>query len=299
MNFLEIEFPPYQPKFDEEALRSLDVKRHKLGLTWPNLVHPPAKTGKDLRLRLPFEATLRSAYELMVDDQASTFVDNYGHTTTYIRGTAGLTDPPKDVLAWIETVSRYVAMKDFLALSFALDFEREGGDPTRSQTEIGKLRAMAKPYGDAAATKAHQHAASVLVERMLAFLEEMTCYESANCVVAMPPSDPSKPYNLPRRLARGIAGGWKREDLSDLVTTVKGRKGLKGIPISQKLETLEGTIKVDGEVFKEKNVLLVDDLYQSGISLNYCALLLLRAGAERVYGLACEKTCRNDDNVRV
>jgi hypothetical protein len=32
-------------------------------------------------------------------------------------------------------------MKDYLALSFALDFERESGDPSKAQTEIGGLRA--------------------------------------------------------------------------------------------------------------------------------------------------------------
>ena len=42
---------------------------------------------------------------------------------------------------------------------------------------------------------------------------------------------------------------------------------------------------------------LVDDLYQSGVSMNYVAILLLEAGARKVFGLACEKTCSNDDNV--
>ena len=49
--------------------------------------------------------------------------------------------------------------------------------------------------------------------------------------------------------------------------------------------------------FKKHVVLLVDDLYQSGVSTNYVAMLMLEAGAKEVFGLACEKTCRNDDNV--
>ncbi|HEV7516029.1 MAG TPA: hypothetical protein VGR07_06990 [Thermoanaerobaculia bacterium] len=42
---------------------------------------------------------------------------------------------------------------------------------------------------------------------------------------------------------------------------------------------------------------MVDDLYQSGISMNYVAMELLAGGARAVLGLACEKTCSNDDNV--
>lgn len=54
---------------------------------------------------------------------------------------------------------------------------------------------------------------------------------------------------------------------------------------------------MDKDVFTGKRVLLVDDLYQSGVSMNYCGLLLLNAGASKIFGLACEKACRNDDNV--
>ncbi len=44
---------------------------------------------------------------------------------------------------------------------------------------------------------------------------------------------------------------------------------------------------------------LVDDLYQSGISMNFVAMKLQEAGATHVLGLAAEKTCRNDANARV
>ena len=131
----------------------------------------------------------------------------------------------------------------------------------------------------------------------MAFLKEMTCYESADCVVAMPPSDPSKEYNLPRYLAEKISEEWGRENLSKHVRTIKRRGSLKAARIAEKLDTLIDTIEVDRDVFHKKTVLLIDDLYQSGISMNYCALMLLRAGARKVFGLACEKTCRNDDNV--
>jgi hypothetical protein len=83
----------------------------------------------------------------------------------------------------------------------------------------------------------------------MAFLAGMSCYESADCVVAMPPSDPSKQYNLPRYLAERIASEWGRENLTKNVRTVKVRNSIKGIPIpiGEKLDLL-GTIEVDAEV---------------------------------------------------
>jgi hypothetical protein len=297
MPLITFEFPPRQPKFDAEALRGFDVKRHQLRTSWPNVVHPPATPGKHLRVRLPFEQTYLGAFESMVDWPIRSFTSEQGVVTIYLQGTEGEEEAPECVRDWIETAGQYVAMRDYLALSFALDYEREGGDPNKAQTEVGQLRAVAKPYGGQAATAQTKAAADELVARCLTFLKQMTCYKSANCVVAMPPSDPAKTYNLPRYLAAQIAATLNLPDLSQHVRTIKARNSIKAVPLAQKLDTLLGTIEVDAGVFDGKHVLLIDDLYQSGISMNYCGLLLLKAGAEKIFGLACEKTCRNDDNV--
>jgi hypothetical protein len=297
MPFIPFDLPPRQPKFDEEALRGFDVKRHQLRTSWPNVVHPPATAGKDLRVRLPFEQTYLGAFESMVEWPIRSFTSEQGVVTIYLQGTEGEEEAPECVREWIKSVGKYVAMRDYLALSFALDYEREGGDPSKPQTVVGALRAQAKPYGSQVATAQTKAAADQLVESCLVFLHEMTCYKSANCVVAMPPSDPAKEYNLPRYLAAQIAAKLGLEDLSKHVQTIKARCSIKNVPLAQKLDTLLGTIAVDAGVFDGKHVLLVDDLYQSGISMNYCGLLLLQAGAKKIFGLACEKTCRNDDNV--
>jgi len=78
-------------------------------------------------------------------------------------------------------------MKDFLAISFALDYDKEGGNPQKSQTGIGALRAQAKPYGGSVATAQTTQAADKLVEHCVTFLNAMECYAKADCIVAMPP----------------------------------------------------------------------------------------------------------------
>lgn len=294
-----IDFPPLQRRFDELALHGFDVKRHQLRTSWQNVIHPPATAGNDLRVRLPFEQTYLNAFQCMVDWPIRHFTstEGVGALTIYLQDTAGVAEAPECVRLWVETVGRYVVMRDYLALSFALDYDREGGAPSKVQTQVGVLRAQAKPYGTREATEGTTAAADQLGELCLTFLQEMSCYQSANCVVAMPPSDPAKAYNLPRYVAARIAERWGREDLTGHVRTIRARNSIKAVPLAQKLDTLLDTIEVDNDVFNGRRVLLVDDLYQSGNSMNYCALLLLRAGARKVFGLACEKTCRNDDNV--
>ncbi len=288
--------PPVQAKFTEVDIRAMDVGRRQLKTEWPNVLYVPEQPDKNWRIVLPFANTYENAFASMCE------LDHYAHHAKedrlmiFLNDTEGDQEAPVEAVEWIERVKHPVAMKDFLAISFALDYDREGGNPKKSQTEIGVLRGRAKPYGGNAPTAPTRKAADSLAEHCVNFLNTMSCYSSADCIVAMPPSDPSKLFNLPRYLTECTAEEWGRENLTEHVIG-KPRNSIKGLPLAQKLDTLLGTIEVEDGVFTDKQVLLLDDLYQSGISMNYCGLLLLQAGAKKIFGLACEKTCRNDDNV--
>ncbi|MDP3030059.1 MAG: phosphoribosyltransferase [Deltaproteobacteria bacterium] len=200
------------------------------------------------------------------------------------------------VRQWLNLLEPYVGIRDCLALSFASDYDSEDGNPGSPFTKVGSLRKLAKTYGKAP-THASLAAADELTKLCLNTLRELTCYDSATCVVAVPPSDPGKPYNLPRHIATGIAARLGKKDLCGHVKTNQARQSVRGTPCDEKLPVIEGTVSVTPGVFEGKSVLLIDDLYQSGVTMNYVAMLILEAGAEKVFGLACEKTCSNDDNV--
>lgn len=281
---------------DIAAMQEWVPRRCMLASEWKNLVHPSNKNYENPSVVLPFYETLGPCFDIMVGaphigvrrskdgQRAFTFlqVDD---------------DAPEidAVHAWHATVGQFVAIRDNLALSFALDYDRAGGDPNRSQTRVAKLRGLAKPYGRTL-TPETRTAAAELVDECNRFLDVVTCYSDVNAVVAMPPSDPKKSFDLPTFLADGVADARNLKDLSPSVQTIKLRPALKEMPLEKKLATLKGTVAV-GAVQPGTRILLLDDLYQSGISMNYVASCLLEAGAEAVYGLSVEKTCRNDANV--
>ncbi len=43
-------------------------------------------------------------------------------------------------------------------------------------------------------------------------------------------------------------------------------------------------------------ILLLDDLYQSGITMQYVAMKLQKAGAEKIFGLSIVKSLNDTDN---
>ena len=296
MPFIMFDLPPIQAEFTEEDIRAMDVGRRQLKTEWPKTLYPPQQPDKNWSIILPFANTYENAFGSMCEISSRPYHGKEERLIIFLNGTEGAEEAPAEAVEWIDKIRHPVAMKDYLAISFALDYDRHGGSPQKPQTEIGALRAQAKPYGGAAATDQTKDAADKLVEHCLTFLNAMGCYSSADCIVAMPPSDPSKKFNLPRYLAKRIAEKWGKEDLSKHVTG-KPRNSIKEVPLAKKLDTLLGTIKVADGIFTDRNVLLLDDLYQSGVSMNYCGLLLRQAGAKKIFGLACEKTCRNDDNV--
>lgn len=269
-------------------------RRMKLEDEWRNALHEPTGTYQDWSLVLPFCEILKNAFESMCSVRSIGLrVSQSGRCYTFFPDKTDL----DTVREFLSKVGSYIVLRDCLALSFALDYDRIKGNPNNPQTVIGKLRSRAKPYQRDTSGDTYD-AANEMVSHCMDFIREMTCYQDITCVVAVPPSDPQKPFNLPRYLASEIGKALKISDRSPGVQTVKARESLRGTDIKKKLSTIEGTISVDPTALRNQVVLLIDDLYQSGVSMNYTAMLLLKAGAKRIYGLACEKTCTNDDNIR-
>jgi hypothetical protein len=295
---INVDFGPHQEKIKRERIFEMIAwhpRRMKLSLEWKEPLHPPRNPGTDWSVVLPFCETFDNALLTMCT------VDNIGlrkgkedRGFTFIKD--GSDEALEKVRDWLRLVGSYVAIRDCLAISFALDYDREEGNPDKPQTKMGALRSRAKTY-DKVPTADTYRAANELVNECLDFLGEMTCYNTTTCVVGMPPSRPDKPFDLPKYLADGISSKLGVRDLTHMVKTIKERPQLKDARLDKKLDSIEGTVSVDTQSLKDQTVLLIDDIYQSGISTNYIAMLMLEAGAKKVYGLACEKTCRNDDNI--
>ena len=72
----------------------------------------------------------------------------------------------------------------------------------------------------------------------------------------------------------------------DSVRKIKETAELKNVEYAKRLELLAGAYSVEADNLRGKEVLLLDDLYQSGATLNAFARVLREAGAARVFVLA-------------
>lgn len=95
-------------------------------------------------------------------------------------------------------------------------------------------------------------------------------------------------------IVRGLKG-FVFEDISDYVSWEKSSEIKNAETLDEKLEALlKSNLKVSEAVdLKGKNVMLVDDLYNSGLTMQYVAMRLKELGVFRVFGVTLVKSLSN------
>jgi predicted amidophosphoribosyltransferase len=156
------------------------------------------------------------------------------------------------------------------------------------RSALGTLVRKSKTYGDDPGNidSAHQ-LARILINVVSATFTTRYSLESIDSVVHVPAFPPKRPFNLPTILAEDVSKSfsWHNASLSfkKIRETPEAKFGLK--------EDASSAYVFDGRL-KGSNVLIVDDLYSTGQTLNMLAGVLVRAGASRVYGLCATKVVK-------
>ena len=98
-------------------------------------------------------------------------------------------------------------------------------------------------------------------------------------------------FNQSLLLARGIEKKLNAELDFLSLRRVKYTGTQTGLNIDERRKNVRGAFDlVKGVQFKDRNVLLVDDVATTGSTMNECARVLKKAGCSRVYGLVLART---------
>ena len=164
-------------------------------------------------------------------------------------------------------------------------------DNTSGQyTTLGALEAAAKE-------EPNEQAITALVELYCQAIKNLACYRSAKLIAAVPPR-PGKPYDLPSTLARKIAKRLELENLTVDFNFTDTKGSVKSLGLAEKWAAWEKAgLSLKRKLEGASAVVLIDDKYQSGISIQFVASRLQMAGAGKVYGLCAVKTLRDTDNM--
>lgn len=189
---------------------------------------------------------------------------------------------------WVAAQGTLVFLRDCLDLSLALDsnFVEVGGP----YTTLGELEHKAKASQDADALE-------TLGDLLINAIRDLPFYKDTKMVMAVPAAK-EKLFDLPSVLAQRVAFTLSKEDLTSRFAFHGAKGQVKDCALEEEWLQLESAdLRYTGSNLAGACVILIDDKYQSGTTMQYVAMKLQEAGAKRVYGISLVKTLRDGDNV--
>jgi len=160
----------------------------------------------------------------------------------------------------------------------------EFGRPTfrTTRTELGELLYRLKYQRDASAVEGIVEAASAFVR---------SWNPGAEVVVPVPPTRATRPYQPVIMLATALGTRLGLPVRPECVRLRKDIPELKDVfDFEARLRLLEDAHEVDATVVAERRVLLFDDLFRSGATMNAITKGLRAAGATEVFALAITRS---------
>jgi len=149
-------------------------------------------------------------------------------------------------------------------------------------SEIGGLLNRLKYHNDRSALPA-------LVEASSSFLRFWGIEFTA--VVPVPPTKVYRTFQPVLALASEIANTFNVPLLKTALRKIKQIPELKNVyDAEERKRLLNDAFEANAETIREKKILLVDDLYRSGATMNAITEVLLSAGASEVYAFAFTQT---------
>ena len=267
----------------KDFITSRDTKRVHFASTHKNALRVQEE-GSDVLawLNLPFADSINDLLSEKVGELEFVSLNKNGRYSKPIKDESQM-QKYKEV---IEEYKDVVFLRDCLDISIALSMNF---DDNNNYTPIGEAENKVK-YLKGESIDEYQN---LLIDTLQTILEKFSVLGSADCICCIPTNTPVLPSIVSR------LSGFNFDNISDHVYWKDKFDSLKNAESPEdKLELLEQFGLIIGADVKGKNVLLVDDMYQSGLTMQYVAMGLKEKGANRVYGVSLVKARNNAAYIR-
>ncbi len=193
--------------------------------------------------------------------------------------------------SWEAAQGTRVFIRSLLNSAIALDFNFRDNQ-SREKTHFGQLEERAKHNQDA-------DAITTIVDAFAETIDDVHHLSKADLICAVPALE-SKLFDLPRTLASELSARAEMADITPHMKLKGKEKSAKDCSMEQKWDTWSAAdLSIEGFDVSGKKVILLDDKYQSGVTMHIIAACLFARGAAEIHGLVVVKTLRDTDNLNV
>lgn len=201
------------------------------------------------------------------------------------------------IRSWMKDQGTLVYLQDCLFVSVALgiNFVFMDGAPGGAlgvRTPIGRLECRSKYHED-------ESLAYQLADMAEQQIRNLPYYRDADLICSVP-STSDRGFDLPGKVASLVGKKINKQNITGGFAFGRQKSSVKNATFDQKWQIWEdarvsfrndGNFNVNG-----KTVILIDDMYQSGITVQYTAMKLQQTGVREVYGLSLVKAVSDKDN---
>lgn len=209
------------------------------------------------------------------------------HWGTFINWSRETTD---EINEFLNMLTNVVAIDDSLRQTFALGFHFHSQYEGEGRTTVGNRVHQAKPYKQPVRS-VHLENANILAIWFNSFIQRHPAYATSDYIIGVP-SNIDKIFDLPTYLAEEVCDKSNIKNGSQYVTKDKTMQSQKDVHIDMRAKNVEGIFQVsDNAPFNNKIVTIIDDIYDTGSTINELGKVLVKAGAI-VQGLTATKIKR-------
>ncbi|MCJ7507701.1 MAG: hypothetical protein MUO85_03080 [candidate division Zixibacteria bacterium] len=194
-----------------------------------------------------------------------------------------VSESPTEISSW--PCSNIIPLYGKFDFGYALGPHCSYTDNKRERTPLGNLIYKFKYKYD-------REAGRILSEILFDFISQETKLKNADLLTIVPPSFVSRPFIPMRLLSELIYQELNIDFEPNLFARTKINRLQKRLRnIKAKFENIEGAFRlVHSDKVLDKKVLVLDDIYDSGATLDEVTKLLRIAGAKEIYVLVLTKT---------
>lgn len=129
------------------------------------------------------------------------------------------------------------------------------------------------------------------VSKFLLLLENNWWFKYVSAIIPIPPSKLDRPFQSVWELAGSIARQSNIEYCDDYLIKTKPTVESKNIDVFEKKHQFQGAFGIKDDRYKSKTVLVFDDLYDTGTTMQSACKVIKEEGQARyIYALAATKT---------
>jgi hypothetical protein len=244
---------------------------------------------RDKFLSIPFKETIKRIMQNDLGLKLSSSKNSPGRCYAKLESP----DERERARAWMKKQGCRVFLRDCLDLSVALSTNlKEVGGKNDQLTEIGRLEYDAQ--NSLTSEEKRNHARGKLVKVAAETINDLPVYRECRFIAAVPSKNPDSDF--PKNLVNDICKlNPSLENISGGFVFEKFKGSINKPFLKEKWSEWERSGLSFNSRIPGKNIILVDDFYQSGIPMQFVAQVLKDYGAREVYGLAMVKSLRNTD----